>query len=149
MKAIITVGVSASGKSTWAKQQARKTGALISNRDDLRFALTGSCGWPEYDFDNTVEFLVTQLQRHTLHNNSTTYRKDVIIADTNLKLSKRSFLVDLCIGWGYEVEVKPFLITLEDAIGRDNNRHINSRVGRKVIEQQYKQWLEFYGEEAI
>ena len=44
MKATITVGISASGKTTWAKAHAQATGAIISNRDDLRFSNVGRSG---------------------------------------------------------------------------------------------------------
>lgn len=149
MKAIITVGVSASGKTTWAKRYAMAHNAFISNRDDLRFTLTGTEGWHEYRFCKVTEKLVTALQLQTLAHNAQKSQFDVIIADTNLNAGKRDGLVAVCKGLGYEVTIKPFPVSLMTAVNRDALRSIGSRVGRTVIEQQYKQWLEYYGEEAI
>jgi len=145
MKAIITVGVSASGKSTWAKEYAKANKAIISNRDDLRFSLTGSSGWDEYRFNGKIEKLVTSMQMNLLTHNHTLIRRDVVIADTNLNHDSRARLIKACAGIGYEVEVLAFPISLEDAIDRDWRR-CGSRVGSSVIELQYKTWLEFLKE---
>lgn len=149
MKAIITVGVSASGKTTWAKRYAAEHNAFISNRDDLRFTLTGTAGWHEYGFCKVTEKLVTALQLQTLTHNAQKSQFDVIIADTNLNTGKRDGLAAVCRSLGYEVVLQHFPISLMTAVDRDDLRSIGSKVGRKVIEQQYKQWLEYYGEEAI
>ncbi|CAL9992741.1 polynucleotide kinase [Vibrio phage D484] len=45
MKVIVTVGVPASGKTTWAEQFCAKTGAVNVNRDDARQELFGPFKW--------------------------------------------------------------------------------------------------------
>lgn len=145
MKAVITVGVSASGKTTWARQRAKETGALITNRDDIRFSLTGACGWHEYRFNRRVEAIITGVQWRILESNAATIRRDIIIADTNLHAGRRQGLIQRCEALGYKVVVMPFPIALDHAIRRDSMRGL-MRVGAAVIEQQFKQYTEFLKE---
>ena len=59
MKAIVTVGISASGKSTWAKQQV---GYMNINRDDIRFNTVCPGGnWNTYKFNKKNEQRVEEL----------------------------------------------------------------------------------------
>lgn len=140
MKAIITVGISASGKSTWAKEYAKThKNTLITNRDDLRFSITGASGWGEYKFNHQFEDVVSEIQQTTIQEAALT-GKDVIIADTNLAPKTRHFWEQVCKDCGYEVEYKNFPITLEEAWKRDGLRA--NGVGRDVI---YKQWLTYIG----
>jgi predicted kinase len=142
MKAIITVGISASGKSTWAKEYAKKNKAIISCRDDLRFSLTGASGWGEYKFDKKIENTITRLQ-HDTFGLAQIYGKDIIVADTNLNKETRENLHELLYQLKYDVEILPFPITLEEAWKRDGLRA--NGVGRDVIYKQWQQWLEFIG----
>lgn len=142
MKAIITVGISASGKTTWAKEYAKKNKAIISNRDDLRFSLTGTLGWGEYKFDKTIERMITDLQ-HSQIELAADLGKDIIMSDTNLNKATRDAWQGTLEGIGYSVEIKPFPITLEEAWKRDGLRA--NGVGRDVIYKQWQQWLEFIG----
>lgn len=142
MKAIITVGVSASGKTTWAKEYAMKNKAIISNRDDLRFSLTGASGWGEYKFDKKMEELISYIQMETVIK-AFHMGKDVVIADTNLNPTIRDKWAMTCENLGYEVEIKPFPITLEEAWKRDTLRA--NGVGRDVIYKQWQQWNVFIG----
>lgn len=142
MKSTICVGISASGKTTWAKEQAKRTGAIISNRDDLRFSLTGAKDWSEYKFDKKIEGLISK-QQYSLAYNTSELGKDLIIADTNLNPTIRErWQTDLAV-LGYEVEIKPFPITLEEAWKRDSLRA--NGVGQSVIARQWQQWLTFIG----
>lgn len=142
MKAVICVGISASGKTTWANEQAKKTKALITNRDDLRFSLTGCSGWGDYKFNKDIENTVTALQ-HTTIRSAASLKKDIIIADTNLNETFRKVLIDLCVAQGFEVVIQEFPITLEEAWKRDGIR--GNGVGRDVIYKQYQQWLKYIG----
>jgi len=143
MKAILTIGVSASGKSFWAKEYARANkNTIISNRDDLRFALTGAATWAEYKFNKHIEKSITELQRITIeqafHN-----KNDIIIADTNLNPVYREQLITSLKSFGFTIEIKEFPITLEEAWKRDASR--TNGVGKDVIYKQYQQWLEYKG----
>lgn len=143
MKAIITIGVSASGKSTWAKEYALKNkNTIITNRDDLRFSLTGAASWKEYRFDKRLEKTVTELQEATIRQ-AIAQKHDIIIADTNLNPVYRLKLHELLKAVGYTVEIKEFPITLEEAWKRDAAR--TNGVGKDVIYKQYQQWLEYKG----
>lgn len=143
MKAIITIGVSASGKSTWAKEYAivnRKT--IITNRDDLRFSLTGATSWKNYRFDKHIEKTITEIQQATICQ-AIAQKHDIIVADTNLSPFYREQLISLLETVGYQVEIKEFPITLEEAWKRDALR--TNGVGKDVIYKQYQQWLEYKG----
>lgn len=142
MKAFITVGISASGKSTWASEYARKNKAIISNRDDMRFSLTGSAGWGDYKFDKKIESIVTS-QQLNLALIASKLGKDLIVADTNLNPDYRNTLYANLEDFGYEVEIKDFPITLEEAWKRDSLR--GNGVGRDVIYKQWQQWLVYSG----
>lgn len=140
MKAIVCVGISASGKTTWAREHAKKTGAVIICRDDLRFAITGAKDWSEYKFNKKIEQLVTDMQ-FSMARDACVVGRDVIIADTNLNPDIRNRWHSWATVVGYETEVKPFPITLEEAWKRDGLRA--NGVGRDIIYKQWQQWLKF------
>lgn len=142
MKAIICVGISAAGKTTFAKEYAQKHKAIISNRDDLRFSLTGVKDWSEYKFDKKIESAITELQRQMLYE-ARRVGKDFILSDTNLDEGRRDIWVKEFENYSYEIEIKPFPITLEEAWKRDALRP--NGVGQNVIYRQWKQWLKFIG----
>lgn len=142
-KAIITIGVSASGKSTWANNQK---GFVVISRDDLRYEfLVKKLGikvplsdlfklWKWHD-----EKDITQIQYDLIKQNSNK-NQNVIIADTNITDKTRKQLTTLLNSVGYQVEYKYFDIDLEVAIERDKNREVS--VGKDVITQQ---WNKLYG----
>jgi predicted kinase len=141
MKAIITVGISGSGKSTWAEQQAN---AFEINRDKLRWQITGKHGWSgenAYKFSSKVETEVTRVAEEHLHTVAK-YGEDVIISDTNLNPKFRQKLIETCKGLGYEVEIKEFPISFQEALKRDKERGIFS-VGEEVLKKQWEQWIKY------
>ena len=128
-KAIITVGIPASGKTTWANQYVQDhLGAVISCRDDIRFAHDLPYGIPE------VEKYITTIQRVQI-NKAILDGHDVIIADTNIVKRFRDEAIDLCKSLGAEVKVKVFHIKLSTALERDSKRE--NPVGFDVIERFY------------
>lgn len=143
MKAFITVGISASGKSTWAREYAQKHGAIITNRDDIRFSLAGATNWSEYKFNNTIENMVTCIQQETVEW-AAAYGREVIVADTNLKPVHRNAWVNKLDRMGYEVEEVLFVVSLAEAIRRDAARP--NSVGRDVLYKQWGQWNDFMKE---
>ena len=143
MKAIITVGISASGKTTWAEEYCRKNGNWINiNRDSLRFSLFGVSSWKEYKFTKAKELLVTLMQEAMIQA-AAHAGKSVIISDTGLNKKARDSLVEKLKGWGYPSRIESFPITLEEAWKRDASRA--NGVGHSVIAQQWTQWLEYTG----
>ena len=136
----MTVGVSASGKTTWAKEQKH---CVNINRDDIRFNIVqpGS-DWTTYKFTKVNESRVTEIQ-NVVAERAVKFETNIIISNTNLNPKTREFWKDFAKHHNYEFEIKEFPITLEEAIKRDNLRQ--NGVGEQVIRKQYQQWLEYIG----
>jgi len=91
MKATITVGISASGKTQWAKTQK----AAIVCRDDVRtkfliddgFDATNNNIWSRWKFDKAREKAVTDYCWQLVEKYSVEQR-DIIICDTNLNAAR-------------------------------------------------------------
>lgn len=139
MKAVITVGISASGKTYWASQQE----AIDINRDWIRFnVIAPGSDWGTYKFNKAKENEVTKIQEQMVMD-AHSKGQDVIISDTNINPNTRNKWVALLTELGYEVETKEFPIALEQAYKRDSLRA--NGVGQNVIYSQYQKWLEYKG----
>lgn len=139
MKAVITVGISASGKTYWASQQD----AVDINRDWIRFnVIAPGANWGNYKFNKHKENEVTKIQEQMVMD-AQGKCQDVIISDTNINPNTRNKWIKLLGDLGYEVEIKEFPISLEDAYKRDSLRA--NGVGQNVIYSQYQKWLEYKG----
>lgn len=142
MKAIITIGVSASGKSTWATEYAAKNNFVNINRDDIRFDMF--CGgvrdWSLYKFNNKNEQKVTEAQNEAIEKAAHS-GKSIIVSDTNLNKSHRNKLISKLKHLGFEVDIAEFPITFEEACKRDSLR--SNGVGHSTIARQFEQWKEF------
>lgn len=141
-KLIITVGVSASGKTTWVKglNEVEFFNTVNINKDDIRFNIIKPGGnWKTYNYKGN-ETKVIQFQV-ALAQSAVSSRENIIISDTNLKPRTRQFWENFASENGYDFEIKEFPISLEEAIQRDANR-ING-VSEDVIRKQYKLWLEY------
>lgn len=140
MKAVITVGVSASGKSTYAAELV-KQGFTEINRDWIRFNLVKpGQNWSNYKFNKTNEGEVTKIHGQMIME-AYVRGDNIVISDTNLNAGRREALASTLKGLGYEVEIKPFYVSRETAIKRDNLRA--NGVGQDVIYRQIGQWNEF------
>lgn len=142
MKAVLTIGIPASGKTTWAEKMAREQGWLNTNRDDIRFSVTGHTSWKTYKFKKRVEDMVTAIQRSMIES-AAKMGMNVIISDTNLNKHHRESLVQYLKDLGFAVEFEEFHISLEDAYHRDALRE--NGVGRDVIYSMYQRYLEYVG----
>lgn len=139
MKAWITVGISASGKTTWAKEQ----NALDINRDWIRFnIIQPGADWGSYKFNKTKENEVTKIQEQMVMD-AFSRGDQIIISDTNLNSETREKWINSLTNLGYDVEIKEFDVTLETAYKRDSLR--KNGVGQNVIYSQYQKWLEYKG----
>lgn len=121
-KMVLTRGLPASGKTTWATLWAQRDSdnRRLVSRDDIRpsvGAAPGSVGTTE------EENLVTSLQRHLLRSYLRAGR-DVVVADTNLRRRSAKSLVEfaLTIRPDLTVEVQDFHADLDDLIVRDASR---------------------------
>ena len=146
MKAIITVGVSASGKTSWAETQP----AMVVSRDNVRRTiLEQRLGrqlhpgelWSKWKFGKN-ESLVTDVCRNQMCS-CAALGQDIIITDTNLNCGRNEQLKSSLEKLGYDVEFKEFPISLEEAWKRDAGRA--DGVGHIVLAKQYQQWLDYIG----
>ena len=131
-KLILTKGLPASGKTTWANEQvAGSNGKIINiNKDDLRGMLHAGKGSKYREsFVIEVQETLTKLAFEAGH--------DVIWSDTNLNPihENRARTLSDCV----EILDHFLQVSIEDCISRDKNR-INP-VGEKAIRDQYNKWL--------
>lgn len=153
MKAIITVGVSGSGKTTWAKKQF---GFAIISRDDIRaeiyYSETGKpfewSGWKWSKEDD-----VTAIQNNKFET-AAKNEYNIIVADTNLNKGRANDLKKKLEGLGYSVEFHFFHgdnseenVDIETCIKRDASRSLS--VGSIVINKQWKQMLDSWGDSIV
>lgn len=145
--AIITVGVSASGKTTWANQFIKENpGYYIVCRDTIRTEILAESGikfsWKNWKWKWEPEVTrraMAQLERYSHLN----FVHGVIIADTNLDVKRLNTLAVKLIRMGYEnIEIKSFPITWEEAVARDAARE--NGVGVSVIAEQFEKWNKEY-----
>lgn len=143
-KAHVTVGVSASGKSTWAREKAKETDAQIIERDCIRKAMLIKAGishdldWSQwrYGWERDVTRTWEGLLESAIQSN-----RDIIVSDTNLNENRRAVLIHTLVEAGFDVEEKVFDIPLQTAIRRDRSRGLRS-VGQDVIMKQYVQFAQ-------
>lgn len=130
---ILTVGIPASGKTTWAREEARKNPNLtIVSRDDIRNAHGWESGQHE---DRVTRIHRSQIEAALLDG------LDVIVADTNLNPVFRNKLIKFIHEHGASVVIRPFHIELDVAILRDDRRTTH-RVGADVILRFHKMMQE-------
>lgn len=143
MKAIITIGVSGSGKTTWANEQH---GFSIISRDDVRRLILKNEDksvreenmWKYWNFKREKEVTELYWKRVEL---GASCKLNLILADTNLNPGRREEMKSRLEGLGYDVEFKQFDVDYETAVKRDLNRR--DSVGAAII---WKQCKELYGE---
>lgn len=142
--AIITVGVSASGKSTLAKylieNREEDEDFVEINRDNIRFSEIDPGGdWSTYIFNDENEIAVTKIFKQQLLN-AVQQNKSVILSNTNLNRKNYKRDLDVLISNGYNVAFVVLNIPLDVCIKRDASRGKMS-VGEDVIRKQYEKFL--------
>jgi predicted kinase len=139
-KIIVLVGISGSGKSTYAKQLQKEIGnAVIVNRDKLREQLFGfgETEHSEYYKRSDLKACETEVtfMQDTLIDTALSRGQIVIADNTHLEMKYlRAYKK-----FGVVVRYKFIQCAMQTAIDRDAER-IRS-VGRKVIEKQYNKFL--------
>lgn len=124
----ITVGIPASGKTTWARQRALEDdNTTIVCRDDIRLAMGMRTG---VDENKVTRIHRAQIEAALLEG------MDVIVADTNINRTFRNRLIKFAHEHGADVELVPFWIKLDEAILRDSRRGDLS-VGPDVVRKFY------------
>lgn len=129
-KLLILKGLPASGKSTYAKELARK-GWKRLNKDEIRIMVHDSV----FNKDNEAQtkFLQKQMAKSLL---SCGY--NVVIDDTNF--AYENFWKEIADEVGSSFEIKFFDVPLMECIERDSKRGDKS-VGAKVIQRMYDKYL--------
>lgn len=141
MKAIITVGIPASGKTTKYKDYPN-----IINRDDAREHLFGNYYSGGYKFTNHKEKQVTEHCWSKIVDCGES-DEDIVITDTNLNKARRDNLINNLESIGYTVELDVIECSYELAVKRDLSRQ--KTVGSDVIWRFYKQWHEQFGIKSV
>lgn len=131
----MTIGLPASGKSTWAREQVAKSGGNIKrvNKDDLRDMIDAG----KWGRNNEKHILETRdaIVRHYLNSGNV-----VIVDDTNLAPQHGEALRAIAKEFGASFEIKSFLdVPLKECIERDIKRSVS--VGERVIKQMYDNYL--------
>lgn len=132
---IMTYGLPASGKTTWAKEEVLRNKGKIKriNKDDLRSMIDAG----EWSKDN--EQMVLQIRDELI----VKFLKSgftVIVDDTNLHPKHKLQLHNLANENNADFEVKDFSeVSVRECIKRDSLRP--NSVGSKVILQMYNQYL--------
>jgi predicted kinase len=145
MKLWITVGVSGSGKTTWANNfQFHNSNLVIICRDDYRRKilaqkkeqLVSRFRWKDWNWkwEKEVDILRDiDLEKAIKHGN------EIALADTNLHpASRNSDIIRRCEAAGYKIEYKYFPLTWDEAIER--NAHRLWGVSYSVLQKQFEQW---------
>jgi len=131
---IMTKGLPASGKSTWAKDLITKHPGVYKrvNKDDLRAMLDVS------KWSGSNEKFVLKI-RDEIILKSLDEGKHVIVDDTNLHEKHETHIHDLIKGKA-ELRIKDFTdVDLDTCLKRDAKREAS--VGKKVIMRMYNQYL--------
>ena len=144
MKAILTIGIPGSGKTTWAEQQVVLNGFNNINRDDLRMSLFGLEHYSDYVFSRKNEKIATD-KVHSIIDEYAKGGMDIIISDTNLNEMYRNKMVKRLEGLRYDVEFKEFPISFETALKR-NDKRADKTIPRAVLFHMWKAWLEYKGQ---
>lgn len=132
---IMTRGIQASGKSSWAKSwvQEDPQSRVRVNRDDLRRMLYGTTDtlltWQQEQNVSAVEKAIAKVALEK--------GKDVVVDAMNL----RAKWVKQWFTLGYPVEFRDFEISLEDALARNELRGGN--LPSEVIEKSFARLTQF------
>lgn len=134
MRLLITRGLPASGKTTFARKLQPRV--VRVNRDDLRRMLHG-----ERLFAQWAEAQVTHVQRATVEALLRS-RADVIVDDTNLRDKTVRDWAELAAKFGAIFQVYDFTdVPLEECLRRDAARPDDTRVGAQDIRRMHGRYL--------
>ena len=137
----IIVGISGSGKSTYSKQFVDNNSSWLRiNRDELRksilnISLKEYWNWNTNDI-NRIESIVTTMQTSAI-NVGLKNNWNLIIDNTNLKLSYINSILNILKDYNVEVSFKFIDCSLQQAI-INNHYRVDDKVGENIIKQQYE-----------
>lgn len=132
-KLIMLRGISASGKTTWAKKYvAENPGSLQISKDELR-AMLHDGKWTPGN-----EKIVLDM-RDALIERALRTGRTVLVADTNLHPKHEARLRQIASEQKAEFEIKDFVVDFEEALERDAKRE--HPVGYVVLKQQWNDYI--------
>lgn len=136
----LTVGLPASGKSTYARnllQQGRPGALARVNRDDIRVSVFGG-----RVFGRDVEDKVSIVQRSAVVE-LLRVGVSVIVDDPNLDPRHRRRLTDIASTYGAMVQLVPFInVPLEVCLERNRRRPEAETVPEAVIRAMHEKWIQ-------
>jgi predicted kinase len=137
LTAYILKGLPASGKSTWAKEQSAKTGAVIVNNDTIRKEIYEELG--HQNWSGEIEKQV-KIYREDQIEMAFDGRHDVIIDNTHCNPKAYEAIKKFCYyNLGFEIEVVDFMhVSVDECIRRDSLRTGSAQVGEAVIRKMDK-----------
>lgn len=142
----ITVGISNSGKSTYARKLILNNPEIVEvNRDDIRVEefLNGDSNlYHSYKFSRKNEEHVTTIS-HGMIRQALKEHKHVICSDTNLNPKYREALKEIAEQCGADYKETVLDVPLETCIKRNMLRAVTIPVS--VLERQYKDFRTFLG----
>lgn len=132
---ILTRGVPASGKSTWARAWVAEKPEMRArvSRDDIRYSNYGIGFGPEVDEQTVTEIQDASIRAHLKMN------RDVVVDNTNLGARYVKNIMQIAREFDADVELRDFPIDKEVAIARDAAR--DRSVGRAVIESYFRRYV--------
>lgn len=134
----LTVGISNSGKTTWAEKQE----ATNINRDDIRLMLFCEDSLSQYKFTKVRENKVTAMQ-FQLASSAISYGHDIIISDTNLNKGTRDKWEVFAKEHNQTLELKEF--DIEPHVAKARNIKRDYSIPPSAIDRQYIAWRKYKG----
>lgn len=138
---ILTIGISNSGKSTWAKEFVAANPDYVEiNRDEIR--IEHFCGgdpleYAQYEHTTDNEEVVTHIARG-LASDAVREGKSIVISDTNISNYARSGWKKFAEWSGLKYSEKVFYTPLEECLRRSDNRV--PAVSHWIIKRQHSQF---------
>lgn len=141
MRCFITIGLPASGKSTWAREYiSQNPNTVRINNDEIRngyYEAAGNRNWSA-----AVEDYVRKSREEAVRYNAQ-HQRDIIVDNTHLNTKTLRQITELCKSLGYEVETVDFRhVPLEECIQRDAARKGHEHVGEAVIRRMYNKFAQ-------
>lgn len=146
MRAIITIGIPCSGKSTWAENFCTKNNFVEINRDNIRMDMFNLERYDDYKFSKDREKRVTKKARELMEA-CARFESDLVVSDTGLNKGRREDLQVFLETLGYDVEYKVFDIEFFDALKR-NDKRTDKTIPRSVMYDMYRHYMEYKEEQG-
>lgn len=133
---ILTRGIPASGKTTWARAWVAEnpTGRARVNRDDLRQNLYGQPAPLPYELEQVITVAQHGAVRRLLGG-----KIDVVVDDTNLHMKYVREYAKIAAEAGATIRLEDFDTSFEECVHRDARR-TSGHVGLDVIHRMHQRW---------